>query len=478
MNMMKKLVDGFIWAFAAFAVASAVRADNVWTYSGGTVTDGGWVINCTYTVGSDSISLSTVATTASDGILDLREMSVTDGSTATPIARIDFTSNWDNGVAVKEFYADCVASLPRLFNNKTIEKVVVANPLLTSISGWAFSNAANLTSDISDIVAPGTTVIGQNAFTSSGVKGKLALTAVSSIGNSAFQSSKIEEVDISSDALTSLGSAFYQCTMLTNVTLSCPNLVSLAGTFGYCGANLKRVSLVCPALATIGDATFRNNGGLSVDIQDICPPSVTSVGAGAFQSCGGLTGRLSLPNLTSLGANAFQQCGVQEAEIGGSLETIPSSSFYYCTSLTNATLNCPNVTTIASQAFQFSGNLKQLTLTCPKLTSVAANAFTNGGSPLELSVKNGPWVVSETDYTAAILDNILVSQSAMTSAKHAVIYADKASWEGRAAALTDGEKAYAPEKAYGVYATAGDVRKAFFVQPEWAKRAGMAIFVR
>ena len=29
MNMMKKLVDGFIWAFAAFAVASAVRADNV-----------------------------------------------------------------------------------------------------------------------------------------------------------------------------------------------------------------------------------------------------------------------------------------------------------------------------------------------------------------------------------------------------------------------------------------------------------------
>ena len=456
---------------------SSARADNVWTYSGGAVTDGDWVINCTYTVGSDSISLSDVATTASDGILDLREMSVTDGHAATSIARISFTSDWGNGVAVKEFYADCVASLPRLFNNNTLEKMVVANPLLTSISGWAFQGASKLVSDISDIVAPTATSIGQSAFMGSGVKGKLTLTAVATIDADAFKSTKIEEIDIASDTLASLGGVFFQCTSLTNATISCPNLVSLAGTFGYCGANLKRVSLVCPLLATIGDYTFRNDTGLVGSIQDICPPSVTSVGADAFRGCSA-TGRLSLPNLTSLGANAFQQCGAKEVEIGGSLETIPNACFYYCTSLTNATLSCPKVAAIANQAFQYSGNLKQLTLTCPALTSVAANAFANGGSPLELSVKNGPWVVLETDYTAAILDNILVSQSAMTSAMHAVIYADKASWEGRAAALTDGEKAYAPEKAYGVYATAGDVRKAFFAQPEWAKRAGMAIFVR
>ncbi len=452
-------------------------AANVWTYSGGTVTDGDWVINCTYTVGSDSISMSTVATTASDGILDLREMSVTDGSTETPITRINFTSIWDNGVAVKEFYADCVASLPRLLDNTTLEKVVVANPLLTSISGWAFSNTAKLTSDISDIVAPETTTIGQNAFKGSGVKGKLTLTAVSSIGDSAFHSSKIEEVDIESDNLTSLGSAFYQCSMLTNATISCPSLVSLSGTFGYCGAKLKRVSLNCPALATIGVYTFTNNGGLTVDIQDVCPSSVTSIGLYAFHGCG-VTGRLSLPNLTFLGANAFQQCGVKEVELGGSLETIPNACFYNCANLTNVTLNCPKVTTIANQVFQYSDKLKQLTLTCQALTSVTANAFANGGSPLKLSVKNGPWVVSMTDYTAAILDNIFISRSAMTSAKHAVIYADKASWSGRALALTDGEKAYAPEKTYGVYATAEDVRKAFFVQPEWAKHLGAVYFLR
>ena len=51
-------------------------------------------------------------------------------------------------------------------------------------------------------------------------------------------------------------------------------------------------------------------------------------------------------------------------------------------------------------------------------------------------------------------------------------------WTYSGGAVTDGEKAYAPEKAYGAYATAGDVRKAFFVQPEWAKRPGMAIFAR
>ena len=191
-----------------------------------------------------------------------------------------------------------------------------------------------------------------------------------------------------------------------------------------------------------------------------------------------MTGRLSLPNLTFLGDNAFQQCGVKEVELGGSLETIPNACFYNCATLTNVTLNCPKVTTIANQVFQYSDKLKQLTLTCQALTSVTANAFANGGSPLKLSVKNGPWVVSMTDYTAAILDNIFISRSAMTSAKHAVIYADKASWSGRALALTDGEKAYAPEKTYGVYATAEDVRKAFFVQPEWAKHLGAVYFLR
>ena len=192
-------------AAAALCTASSVYATD-WTYdsSAKTITDGGWIIKCTYTVGAKAISLSTVSTVAADGILDLRNMTVTSGSTAA------------------------------LNGNKSIEKVVVANPLLTSIQGYQFFNATKLVSDISDIVAPGVTSIGTSAFNGSKVRGKLTLTAVNTINETAFKGSMIEDVDITSSALTSMGDAFYHCTALTNANISCAKLTSLSGTFGYC----------------------------------------------------------------------------------------------------------------------------------------------------------------------------------------------------------------------------------------------------
>ncbi len=291
-------------AAAALCTASSVYATD-WTYdsSAKTITDGGWIIKCTYTVGAKAISLSTVSTVAADGILDLRNMTVTSGSTAALITSITFTSNWDNNVAVKELYADCVTKLPRLYTNKSIEKVVVANPLLTSIQGNQFFNATKLVSDISDIVAPGVTSIGTSAFNGSKVRGKLTLTAVNTINETAFKGSMIEDVDITSSALTSMGDAFYHCTALTNANISCAKLTSLSGTFGYC-SKLRRVSLACPVLSTIGKASFRNTSVLSVNISGICPSTVTSVGESAFNSCPAV-GKVTLPNLASLGVDAF-----------------------------------------------------------------------------------------------------------------------------------------------------------------------------
>ena len=464
-------------AAAALCTASSVYATD-WTYdsSAKTITDGGWIIKCTYTVGAKAISLSTVSTVAADGILDLRNMTVTSGSTAALITSITFTSNWDNNVAVKELYADCVTKLPRLYTNKSIEKVVVANPLLTSIQGNQFFNATKLVSDISDIVAPGVTSIGTSAFNGSKVRGKLTLTAVNTINETAFKGSMIEDVDITSSALTSMGDAFYHCTALTNANISCAKLTSLSGTFGYC-SKLRRVSLACPVLSTIGKASFRNTSVLSVNISGICPSTVTSVGESAFNSCPAV-GKVTLPNLASLGVDAFNGCKISDVEIGGSLVTIPKGCFYNCTSLKDVTINCPNATTIAAQAFQYANSLTRMTLACPALASVDATSFANGASPMSLTIMNDPWVVSETDHTASIIDNVLVVLQAVSSSRHAVVYADKAVWKGYAAALTEAEKGYAPAKTYGVYVTAGGVRKAFFVHPAWAKSPGMIVIMR
>jgi len=286
----------------------------------------------------------------------------------------------------------------------------------------------------------------------------------------------IEDVEIASGALTSIGNAFYQCAALTNANISCAKLISLSGTFGYC-SKLRRASLACPVLSTIGNDSFRNTSVLSVNISDICPSSVKSVGESAFQECSAV-GKVSLPNLASFGANAFKNCKISDVEIGGSLVTIPKGCFYNCTSLKDVTINCPNATTIAAQAFQYAGSLTRMTLACPALASVDATSFANGASPMSLTIMNDPWVVSETDHTASIIDNVLVVLQAVSSSKHAVVYADKAVWKGYAAALTEAEKGYAPAKTYGVYVTAGGVRKAFFVHPAWAKTPGMIVIMR
>ena len=470
MNGVKKLACGFVLS-AAVALCAASASATTWTYSGGTITDGDWTLNCTYTVGQSSITIGAVATTAASGILDLREMSVTDGTTAASITRIGFNANWDNGVAIKALYADCAASLPRLMQNTTLETVVVANPQLTSIPGYVFWGCSKLTSDIAGIVTPEATSIGQNAFNGSGVTGKLTLTNVTTMASGSFQNTKIVDVEIVSDTLTAIGGAFYQCAELTNATITCKNLTELTGTFGFCGAKLKTVLLNCPKLATIGADTFKNDS-LSVDVSYVCPPSVMSIGNYAFSGTS-VTGILVLTNLTSIGTSAFHSSGLQEIEIAGPLETI--QGFYYNRGLTNATFNCPNATIIAAQSFQYSSALKSFTIKCPALTSIGANSFGNIGAPMTLSIMNQPWKSANTDYTATILDGFLVRQGAVSSASYSVIYADKREWSGYALAFTDAEKVYKPEKAYGTYASAGDVRKAFFVNPIWAKTAGLSV---
>ena len=187
MNGVKKLACGFVLS-AAVALCAASASATTWTYSGGTITDGDWTLNCTYTVGQSSITIGAVATTAASGILDLREMSVTDGTTAASITRIGFNANWDNGVAIKALYADCAASLPRLMQNTTLETVVVANPQLTSIPGYVFWGCSKLTSDIAGIVTPEATSIGQNAFNGCVKLETIFLQAgVTEIGSDAFQ---------------------------------------------------------------------------------------------------------------------------------------------------------------------------------------------------------------------------------------------------------------------------------------------------
>ena len=92
--------------------------------------------------------------------------------------------------------------------------------------------------------------------------------------------------------------------------------------------------------------------------------SVTSIGAGAFFSCSGLTGSLTIPNsVTLISDYAFDNCSdfTGSLTIGNSVTTIGDYAFYWCFGFTGNLIIGNSVTSIGDYAFYncygFTGSL-------------------------------------------------------------------------------------------------------------------------
>jgi hypothetical protein len=80
---------------------------------------------------------------------------------------------------------------------------------------------------------------------------------------------------------------------------------------------------------------------------------VTSIGAGAFQGCSGLTSVTIGNSVTSIGPGAFADCsGLTSVTIDNSVTSIGAGAFYSCSSLASITCNAITAPTIGSNTFQ------------------------------------------------------------------------------------------------------------------------------
>ena len=195
---------------------------------------------------------------------------------------------------------------------------------------------------------------------------------ISTIGTSAFNGTHLTGNLVIPETVTEIKASAFNSTYITSLVLP-PSLVSIGyGAFNGCGQ--LSGGLVFPSgLKTIGDWAFRQckmiSGTLSL------PESLESIGNNAFYECTGLTGTLTIPpKVTSIGNHVFNGCsGLTGLVLHDGITTIGQTAFYNC-SLKGELVLPNNLTTIGSQAFQgnsFSGEL----LLPESLISLESNVF-------------------------------------------------------------------------------------------------------
>jgi hypothetical protein len=186
---------------------------------------------------------------------------------------------------------------------------------VTSIGEAAFNCCSGLTSiEIPNSV----TSIGEYAFAEcTGLTSVTIGNSVTSIGEGAFYGcTSLTSITIP-NSVTSIGEgAFYGCTSLTSVTI--PNSVTSIGADAFAGCSgLTSINVASDNsnYCSVDDVLFNKDkttliqypGGKQGASYTI-PNSVTSIGAGAFYNCSGLTS-VTIPNsVTSIGADAFAGC--------------------------------------------------------------------------------------------------------------------------------------------------------------------------
>ncbi len=254
------------------------------------------------------------------------------------------------------------------------QRTVYSIPNTVKTIGYsAFHESVNLT----DITVPNSvTSIGDRAF--AGCTGLTSITipdSVTSIGESAFAGcTGLTSVTLGNGVTSIEDEAFYECTGLTSITI--PNSVESIGSDAFAGCS----SLTSINVARENNYYSGNNGVLfnkkktelirypegKSQTSYTIPNSVTSIGAGAFYGCTGLTS-ITIPNsVTSIGEMAFLCCrSLTSITIPDSVTSIGYGTFADCTGLTSITI--PNsVTSIEDAAFDGCASLKDVYYTGSK----------------------------------------------------------------------------------------------------------------
>lgn len=218
------------------------------------------------------------------------------------------------------------------------------------------------------------------------------------IWNSAFEGcSGLTSVMIANSVHSILGGAFSKCSGLTSLTI--PNSVTSIEGLAFSGCNALTSLTIPNSVTSIGQQSFK---GCSSLVSLTIGNSLADIGSGAFDGCSSLLTSIKVDGANKKydsrnNCNALIETtsnklilGCKNTIIPNTVTSIGAGAFDECSGLTSITI--PNsVTSIGNYAFQNCTGLKEVIseVNNPGAVSIGYDAFTSTPSDIVLFVPSG-----------------------------------------------------------------------------------------
>ena len=302
------------------------------------------------------------------------------------VAGGDSYHKWDvssNGSATQDTWKDPwntendVVGPYMFYNIPTLKKILLPSGA-TQIGEFALSQQEKQNFVLTEIEIPaGVTVIGQHAFTFTGITEVTVPAGVTELPEYIFwHCEKLVSATLPEDVKNIGNSAFSECYALENVNM--PGTVETIGEYAFYRNEKRNNPIVFPStLKTIGNYAFCENRRVkSITFND----GLETIGSWAFSDCNDVES-ISLPEtVTTMYDHAFQSCdSITQFTFPSSITAVPDAVLYHCDKLQKVTL-AAGTTSIAANAFENCVQLATINLTeQTTLTSVGIHAFANTG---------------------------------------------------------------------------------------------------